>query len=605
MSLIGKLKDLSAIDILQILSVSKRTGVLTVETPEGKNNIVFKNGMIVSASSPSPQFQSLGQTLLERRMIDPLLLEQLLQLQKERGNEPLGSILLEAGAIEEESLREILKERIRTTILSLKDLSEGNFSFYSSEVMPFDDISYDPDEVRVETGWNPQHLLEAGDARQPGRRKTIHFHPVSVEVDSSAPDQTAQPASFVQARDALNRDAPLRDVPLPEMTGLADVAFDLIAEQIDFRIMPASEKFAPVAVHDESQKRRVGTILLIEDEALLRHLLAQRFREKGYEVFQTDNPAEGIRMARQLIAARSQFAIVTDLVMPTSAGGGFLGGLELAEAVRKMNTTLPILMMTDYEDTRAQNRAYTLGLFDFHKKPILTRSSVEDTETRMSAYADLLMDVLRHPPYQMQQADENTDAWKDLKIDSMRNDSSPSRSATNLVKQVNALQKSFREMTGTGEIPELSSSILKYGADFFDRGLLFVMKKGEALGIAGFGETGEIESMPQKARRMKFSLREESIFSKVHQQKRAHFGKLADTPANRQFVSLLGRLIPAAIAMLPIPCNNEPVGLFYGDNAVSRRPLKDLEAFEIFLAQSGLIIQNTAARNKWRTGKFR
>ncbi len=307
-------------------------------------------------------------------------------------------------------------------------------------------------------------------------------------------------------------------------------------------------------------------------------------------------------MARQLIAARSQFAIVTDLVMPTSTGSGFLGGLELVEAVRKMNTALPILMMTDYEDTRAQNRAYSLGLFDFHKKPILARSSVQDTESRMSAFADLLIDVLQHPPYQLC-PEENADFWNDLTADAPRKKSPGS--ASNLVQQVNALKKNLREMTQPGEVPEISTLILRYGADFFDRGLLFVIKKAEAHGIAGFGETGEIESMPQKARRMKFSLEEQSIFSKVHQQKRAHFGKLADTPANRQFVSLLGRLIPAEIAMLPILCNNETAGLFYGDNAISHRPLRDLEAFEIFLAQSGLIIQDTAARNKWRTGKFR
>ena len=48
MSLVGNLEDLPLADILQIVSLSKRTGILTIETEEGKNIVVFKNGLIVS-----------------------------------------------------------------------------------------------------------------------------------------------------------------------------------------------------------------------------------------------------------------------------------------------------------------------------------------------------------------------------------------------------------------------------------------------------------------------------------------------------------------------------------------------------------------------------
>src|SRR5215470_1712253 len=129
MSLIGKLQDLSAIDVLQILSLSKRTGILTIDSPKGKSNILFKNGMIISASSHSAEGKNLGQTLVERQLLSPSRLAQLLELQKQRGNEPLGSILLEAGVIQEEALREIIKDGIRETLRELKSLSEGHFRF--------------------------------------------------------------------------------------------------------------------------------------------------------------------------------------------------------------------------------------------------------------------------------------------------------------------------------------------------------------------------------------------------------------------------------------------------------------------------------------------
>ena len=97
MSLVGNLEDLPLADILQIVSLSKRTGILTIETDEGKNIIVFKSGLIVSAACPSPKIKNLGQILMERQILTQAKLSSLLDLQKSRGNEPLGSIILAAA----------------------------------------------------------------------------------------------------------------------------------------------------------------------------------------------------------------------------------------------------------------------------------------------------------------------------------------------------------------------------------------------------------------------------------------------------------------------------------------------------------------------------
>ena len=46
--------------------------------------------------------------------------------------------------------------------------------------------------------------------------------------------------------------------------------------------------------------------------------------------------------------------------------------------------------------------------------------------------------------------------------------------------------------------------------------------------------------MPVKVRRIKFSLSEDSIFSRVVRKKQTHIGKLTDTPVNRMFISMTG-----------------------------------------------------------------
>ena len=85
MSLVGNLEDLPLADILQIVSLSKRTGILTIETEEGRNIIVFKNGLIVSAACPSPKIKNLGQILLERKLTTQARLRNSWKPRKSRG----------------------------------------------------------------------------------------------------------------------------------------------------------------------------------------------------------------------------------------------------------------------------------------------------------------------------------------------------------------------------------------------------------------------------------------------------------------------------------------------------------------------------------------
>src|SRR5512132_2990888 len=52
MSLLGRLEDLSLTDIVQIVFLSRRTGVLEIIDDEGRHTVLFRHGLIVNASSP-------------------------------------------------------------------------------------------------------------------------------------------------------------------------------------------------------------------------------------------------------------------------------------------------------------------------------------------------------------------------------------------------------------------------------------------------------------------------------------------------------------------------------------------------------------------------
>ncbi|HKK52148.1 MAG TPA: DUF4388 domain-containing protein, partial [Myxococcota bacterium] len=46
MSLVGNLEDLSLGDILQIISLSQKSGVLVLQSSQGEGRIVFRDGLV-------------------------------------------------------------------------------------------------------------------------------------------------------------------------------------------------------------------------------------------------------------------------------------------------------------------------------------------------------------------------------------------------------------------------------------------------------------------------------------------------------------------------------------------------------------------------------
>ena len=607
MSLVGNLEDLPLAIIFQIVSLSKRTGILTIETEEGKNIIVFKNGLIVSAACPSPKIKNLGQVLLERQLVTPQRLQQLLDMQKARGNDPLGTIILESGIIDRENLQQIIRNQIKATIYHLMSMSEGNFSFDLSDVIPFDDIRYNPMETVLEQGMNPQQLL-LDSARISDEENRDEIANAAMESKTMVMElPSVQEYDDVITYDDLITPLPgqsspkLEDLQLPETNELPDIAFDQIAAEIDFPMSVGPVAITPVIPQTASAQQ---VILIVDDEALIRQILARRMEEKGYKVLQADNAANAIKLVHQLEQEKQNPWVISDLVMPTTVGNGYLGGLEIVEAVRRINSSIPIIVMNDFEDPKAQTRAFALGVHQFHKKPDIHKASMNDMEEMLSQFSNALVEAFRQPPHRFRQPEHGEDYWSDLGVESTFEEPG-NISATNMMRQMAALHQTIQQLRNPNEAPEISLLMLRYAAEFFDRGLLFIVKKDEVNGLGGFGDTGDAESMPTKVRRIKIPLSDDSIFLRVVRKKQTHIGKLIDTPSNRKFIEMTGRLMPLSIAMVPLISGNEVIALLYGDNAVTKKHIKGLEALEIFMVQAGIAMENALLHRKIETLKIR
>ncbi len=111
------------------------------------------------------------------------------------------------------------------------------------------------------------------------------------------------------------------------------------------------------------------TILLVEDEALVRELAARTLQERGYTVVQAGNGTEALQLLESQPELSFQL-LVTDVVMP------LLGGPGLAEHLKARQPELKVLFMSGYTDVAAVQRQLVEPGFAYVSKPFTVEKLV-------------------------------------------------------------------------------------------------------------------------------------------------------------------------------------------------------------------------------------
>ncbi len=101
-------------------------------------------------------------------------------------------------------------------------------------------------------------------------------------------------------------------------------------------------------------------LLIVDDEPDMLKLLSMIIREKTpYEAVTTNNPQEALELAK-----KGGFdLVITDLKMPG------LDGVDLLEAVKKVDEDIPVIIITAYGTVESAMETMQKGGFDFITKP--------------------------------------------------------------------------------------------------------------------------------------------------------------------------------------------------------------------------------------------
>jgi two-component system cell cycle sensor histidine kinase/response regulator CckA len=104
------------------------------------------------------------------------------------------------------------------------------------------------------------------------------------------------------------------------------------------------------------------TVLLVEDEPLVRGLAIRVLREQGYNVLEAANGMEALNVAQEHVGEKIHL-LLTDVVMPQ------MGGKELADRLKAFRPGIKVLFTSGYTDQAIVQRGLLNPDFSFLEKP--------------------------------------------------------------------------------------------------------------------------------------------------------------------------------------------------------------------------------------------
>jgi len=127
----GTFKDFHIADIVQLIGLQRKTGILTLEGEEDTLTITFQDGAVVWVQSTRlPWEQRIAQVLVSRGLVTPAQLQEVRSVQKE-SKKKLGGILAERGFVQKKDWDSLLALEMEEVLYRPFRWTAGRYRFVS------------------------------------------------------------------------------------------------------------------------------------------------------------------------------------------------------------------------------------------------------------------------------------------------------------------------------------------------------------------------------------------------------------------------------------------------------------------------------------------
>ncbi|RLB64857.1 MAG: hypothetical protein DRH08_08835 [Deltaproteobacteria bacterium] len=570
MSLVGNLEDLGLGEILQIVSLSRKSGVLQLNSREREGRVIFHDGQVIRASA-STFPENLGDLVLRADMADMDTLKKALVIQQSNDDRRIGDILVSDFGLDREAIETVVREQVEKVVYSFFSWDEGSFSFELGDQGELAATNLNPLQFMLDQGLNPQWLAMEG---------------------SRLLDEKRHRGDDVEEQ------------------GESLVDFDqLLAEAKS----ESDGKPGAASGSDESQVQEVAQgqahrFIVVDDDPNTAEQIAGLLQDRKVQVHVFTNYLSFMQAVAE--ADPKLTTLVIDLIMPRRDGSGVLGGLELLEEVRSKYPDFQVLVMSDHPSQEAEQSVRNLGVPTLVPKPKKTELVNDRGRDVLIALVDAIVALgdtksedITSEEVQVSDKEVMYNLGAELLEEMGEVPSNAPQQTPQQSPGLHLLRGMLQELNNPSLGGGIILLILRFASELMNRAVILLVKDEEIVGLGQFGIELDGEYADVRVRNTRLPKSESHVFTEALQSFSPYHREPRDTEWNAYLFDQLGGKCPVEAFVGPLISEGRVVAVLYGDNLPDEKPIGDTESLEIFLSQAGLAMEKALLERRMMSSK--
>jgi hypothetical protein len=597
MAFTGDLELLNIVDIIQLLSSTRKSGTFSVRGGRGESRLIFSNGYIVGASHLNNRVR-IGTVLARMNVITPHDLEEALEAQERAGKDrkPLIATLIELGKLGRDDAARGLKKLIEMTIVELVGWTTGTFTLDTEAIAVSPECSYPLSKMEQDIGLDAQMVLmdalrildERERDRQSGKTVPSDEELFGDIIPSQGPVDAGGNRPVVTADDLglgdldrLERKMP-QYIEVNEVFDPAEIHRQKIKETL--AAFPAEEQNAFVSflekfgagrggyVVPRKQEGRTRALVLFSEDELIKHSVMTICRAEDILVFATDGEEELCRIMDQCLKMKVLPVLVFDT---TEATEGIVSPekiVSLRQKIKVRHNQVPVIQMASPMDYPFMLQSFHDGVRAVLPKPsqeARKETFIEDTMGFLEAFKVYISGLLLEQ-----------------------------RCLDEVDNQMSTLKGRILALQDLHEPSAVPLALLNYVSEICERAITFMVRPAELTGEKAIGVFAERKDGPTSVTSLKIPLTEPSVFREVISKGQLFYGEGDDKVLKEHLFQDIGEPLSPTIILLPVKTRGKTVTMTYGDFGAREASPVQADALEILANEAGLILDNVLYRKQ-------
>ena len=559
MSLVGNLEDLGLGEILQIVSLSRKSGVLQLNSLDRDGRVIFHDGQVIRASA-STFPENIGDLVIRAGMVDFGTLKKALVIQHERDDgRRIGDVLVSDFGVDREAIETVVRVQVEKIVYSFFSWDEGAFSFELGDPGELASTTLNPLQFMLDSGLNPQWLAMEGSRILDEKRH--------------------------RGEDVDERGESLIDI-------------DQMLAEVKGEVPVKSSAEGPDATALTTKPPR--KFIVVDDDPGTAEKIASLLQERKSPVHVFTNYNSFLESVAQADPATT--TLVIDLIMPRRDGRGVLGGLELLEEVRAQYPDFQVLVMSDHPNREAEQSVGNFGVPTLFPKPKKDDVLTERGRAGLIALVDAIIALSEDSSEEPEQADGLYNIGAELLREMGEVATGTPEQSSQQSPGLHLLRGMLQELNNPSLGGGIILLILRFASELMNRAVILLVKEEEIVGLGQFGIELNGDSADVRVRNVKLPRQEDHLFEDALQSFSPYRSTAKKSEWNDYFFEQLGGQRPGEVFVGPLVSEGRVVAVLYGDNLPDEKPIGDTEALEIFLSQAGLAMEKALLERRMSKG---